>query len=248
MYERDTKTGWSRVYGDNDIETGGGGGAIDYDTAVRNGFIRKVFGILSIQLLLTVAISIPIVTVDSISNYIFNNIWVFYLSLGLSFVFLLSLVCCPGAIHSYPINYVLLFAFTICEGFLVGTISATYDAKSVVLAAGLTLGITIGLSIFATQTKWDFTMIGGILFSILIAMVLSSIIAAFFPASRTFTLIYASIGAILFSAYLVYDVQLIAGGRKYEMGVDDYVPAALAVYLDVINIFLFLLRILGNRS
>lgn len=97
------------------------------------------------------------------------------------------------------------------------------------------------------QTKWDFTLLGGVLVSVLFAMIIASFIMIFLPKSRILNLVYSSIGAVLFSVYLVYDVQLIAGGRKYEFDVDDYIPAALAVYLDIINIFLFLLRILGDR-
>lgn len=96
------------------------------------------------------------------------------------------------------------------------------------------------------QTKYDFTMLGGVLISVLMGLILMGFLMMFFPRNQIMTLIYCGIGAILFSVYLVYDVQLIAGGRRNEFGVDDYIPAALAVYLDIINIFLFILRLLGS--
>lgn len=239
MYENKS---WSRYYEEGDIESG----PTTYDTVVRNGFIRKVFGILSIQLALTVLIALPIVLIPSVETFLLANRWIVILALGLTFGFMMAMVCIPDAMRKYPLNYILLFSFTICEGVLVGVISASYAKDIVMIAAGLTVGITIGLTFFAMQTKWDFTMMGGILVSILVTLVIGSFIMIFFRPNKTVNIVYGAIGALLFCAYLVYDVQLIAGGRRYELGVDDYIPAALAVYLDIINIFLFLLRILGN--
>jgi FtsH-binding integral membrane protein len=63
-------------------------------------------------------------------------------------------------------------------------------------------------------------------------------------------LLYAGGGCLLFSFYLVYDTQLILGGqhKKYQFSVDDYVFAALNLYLDIINLFIFILQILGSRD
>ena len=56
-------------------------------------------------------------------------------------------------------------------------------------------------------------------------------------------------GCLLFSCYIVYDTQLIVGGqhKKHQFGVDDYVFAALNIYLDIINLFVYLLRLLNSR-
>jgi len=55
----------------------------------------------------------------------------------------------------------------------------------------------------------------------------------------------AAVAAVLFSLYLIYDLQLIMGGKTLELSPDDYVAASLSIYLDVINIFLALLTIIG---
>lgn len=54
-------------------------------------------------------------------------------------------------------NFIFLFIFTIAESVLLGVIASTYDAEAVLMAAGLTAGVTLALTIFAFQTKWDFT-------------------------------------------------------------------------------------------
>lgn len=175
-----------------------------------------------------------------------SNSWFLIVAIVASFVILLTLLCVPGVKDMYPMNLVFLFLFTICEGFVVGAVAGTYDLDEVVLAAVITVGITVGLTLFALQTKIDFTIFSGILFSILLVLVMAGVIALFFPESRTFSLLYSSVAALLFSAYLVYDVQMIAGGRKHELGPDDFIQAALAVYLDILNIFLAILRIFGD--
>eukprot|EP00210_Caulerpa_lentillifera_P003873 g3700.t1 len=209
--------------------------------------MRKVFGILSLQLLLTAVIGGIIIGVEGVKNWLYSNPWFFFLTVIASFAFLLVLVCVPDMKNTYPHNIIFLFAFTACEGILVGCAAATYDVNEIILATVITVGVTAGLTAFALQTKVDFTIFSGVLFSVLLVLVISGFIALAFPANRTFSLIYASVGALLFSAYLIYDVQLIAGGHKYELGPDDYIPAALAVYLDIINLFLMILRLIGNR-
>lgn len=62
-------------------------------------------------------------------------------------------------------------------------------------------------------------------------------------------LVYACLGALLFSAYLVYDTQLMMGGKhKYSISPEEYVFAALNLYLDIVQIFLYILQIIGSRD
>ena len=77
--------------------------------------------------------------------------------------------------------------------------------------------------------------------------VLFGLIAAFFPQSRTLNLVYAGIGTIIFSLYIVYDTQLMVGGsHKYSLSPEEYVFASLNLYLDIVNLFMYILSIIGN--
>lgn len=73
------------------------------------------------------------------------------------------------------------------------------------IAAGLTAVVVVALTAFAFQTKWDFTMMGGVLFVGLWLMIMVSFVMMFWRGghSRTFELVFSSIGALLFSAYLI---------------------------------------------
>lgn len=71
-------------------------------------------------------------------------------------------------------------------------------------------------------------------------------IAAIFIKGKIITLVYASIGALLFSIYLIYDTQLMMGGdHKYSISPEEYIFAALNLYLDIVNIFMYILTIIG---
>lgn len=60
-------------------------------------------------------------------------------------------------------------------------------------------------------------------------------------------IVYSSLGALLFSFYLVFDIQLMLGGKhKYSISPEEYVFAALNIYLDVINLFTYILSIIGS--
>lgn len=76
----------------------------------------------------------------------------------------------------------------------------------------------------------------------LMVLLVTTIIGVFW-VSRTLYLLIAGFGALLFSFFLLYDIQLVMGGRKYSISPDEYVFAALTIYLDIVNIFMFLLQI-----
>ena len=60
---------------------------------------------------------------------------------------------------------------------------------------------------------------------------------------------YGSAGALIFSLYIVYDTQLMMGGKhKYSLDPEEYIFASLNLYLDIINLFLFILRIVGSSN
>ena len=63
-------------------------------------------------------------------------------------------------------------------------------------------------------------------------------------------LLYSVLGVILFSVYLVFDTQMIMGGdnKRYQFDEDSYILAALVLYMDIINIFLYVLQILSDSK
>ncbi|KGI55780.1 Bax inhibitor-1/YccA family protein [Campylobacter sp. MIT 97-5078] len=146
-----------------------------------------------------------------------------------------------------PLNLILLFAFTFCSGLtltpLLSSILAL-PAGAVIVAQAFTLTtVAFGaLSIFAMNTKKDFTAMGKMLFIVLIVVVCASLLNIFFH-SPILQLVISSVAAILFSFYILYDTQNIIRGN-YETPIEG----AVALYLDFVNLFIALLQILGLTS
>ena len=114
------------------------------------------------------------------------------------------------------------------------------------IAVGICTAVCLALTIFAIQTKWDFTAYGGILFACAIVLFIFGIVAICIPGN-VINLVYASLVALLFSVYLVFDTQLMLGGEhKYSISSEEYIFAALNVYLDVLFIFLKIMRFFGR--
>lgn len=215
------------------------------DATIRRGFIRKVYSILMAQLSVTLGFIAWFLYHEPTRRFVHNNSWLFFVALIVVFVALITLACCGEVRRRAPTNFILLGVFTLGEAFLLGVTSASYEAVEVLMAVGITAAVCLALTLFAFQTKYDFTMCGGFLLVSVVILLIFGIVAIFVH-NRIVSLVYASLGALIFSMYLVYDTQLMMGGKhKYSISPEEYVFAALNLYVDVINIFIYILTIIG---
>jgi len=217
------------------------------DKQVRRGFIRKVFGILSVQLLITFAIAASLMSVDGAKLYVQQNAWPVSVAAVSLFGSLISLACCGDLHRKFPYNYALLGIFTVSESFFVGVISMQYDTQVVIMALCTTALVVAGLTAYAFQTKYDFTTFGGILFCSLFCLIGFGFMTMFIQ-NHVMEIMYSSVGALIFSCYLVFDIQLLMHGKRVQLSPDDYVFAALNLYLDIVQLFLHILRLYGEMS
>jgi len=112
------------------------------------------------------------------------------------------------------------------------------------IAAALTLTVFVGLTVLTFFTHFELTVLSGllsILCHVLIVLVPMFIV---FRGKWIFILVCCVV-IILISIFLIYDTQLIAGGRKYRLTYDDYIIGALLLYTDTVTLFLWLLALLG---
>ncbi|XP_028341081.1 protein lifeguard 3 isoform X3 [Physeter macrocephalus] len=93
------------------------------DRKVRHAFIRKVYTIISIQLLITVAIIAVFTFVKPVSEFVKANLAVYYASYAVFLVTYLTLACCQGPRRRFPWNIILLTLFTLAMGYMTGTIA-----------------------------------------------------------------------------------------------------------------------------
>jgi len=219
----------------------------DEPPEIRNGFIKKVYSILSAQLLLTAAVAAPLVMDGEVQKWVKTQGQTLIIVVCvLNIVLICAMACCRTAMRSFPTNYIMLFAFTATEGFLVGVICSTYELESVmcaVIATGLLVGC---LTVYAIITKSDFTGFGVYLFAALLVLLIFGLFCWLFPFPWMQT-VYCCLGILIFSFYLIFDTQLIMGKGELRLGIDDYVYAALNLYLDIIQLFLYILQLIGDR-
>jgi modulator of FtsH protease len=150
----------------------------------------------------------------------------------------------PRTKHIPGVNLAVLFAFAFISGLtiapLLASIFAMPSGASIVGQAFLMTSVAFGgISMFAMTTKRDFSSMGKMLIIALIIMIVAGI-SNIFIQSSLMQLGIASVSALLFSAFILYDTQQIIKG-----GYDSPVEAALSLYLDFFNLFISLLQILG---
>merc|ERR1719152_251142 len=175
--------------------------------------------------------------------------------MAMTLITVLAMSCCKKLVKSYPTNYIFLFVFTAFDGVLVGFVSAAYTAGSVALCFGITAAIFLCLTLYTWTTKTDFTGFGPYLYGMLVSLLVFGIVMGVMAAFGLYTpwihMVYDIIGILIFVMYIVYDTQLImgemGGHKKHQFAIDDYVFAALNLYLDIINLFLKILRLVGKK-
>lgn len=121
-------------------------------------------------------------------------------------------------------NMLFLTGFTALEAYSISVITSFYSSRIVLEALIFTLGIFIALTLFACQTKYDFTSWMPYLFGALWVVVLFGFMAAFFPHTSGLELGYGVVCALLFSGYILVDTQLIL--RHYH--VEEEIAAAIS--------------------
>ncbi|XP_040020554.2 protein lifeguard 1 [Gasterosteus aculeatus] len=216
------------------------------DSAVRRGFIRKVYLTLMLQLLVTVGIICAFLYWEALRKWTRANSWFSFTTIALVIVLIVALSCCDNLRRQVPLNFISLGLFTFAEGLMLGAATVRFDAEAVLWAVGATALVSFALTLFAVQSKWDFTGLNGSLW-VLMWTLFSFALLCGILRSQYLYILYACLGTLLFSLYLVFDTQLILGGkhRKYQVSPEEYVFAALNLYLDIVSLFLLLLQLIG---
>ena len=148
---------------------------------------------------------------------------------------------------------VLIFIlFSVLLGASLSSIFLIYTDASIVKTFVITSGMFGTMAIVGYTTKTDLTKFGSLMFMGLIGIIIASVVNMFMR-SGTMDYIISFIGVLVFTGLTAYDVQKLKRiGSKVELGSEGTrkltIMGALTLYLDFINLFLFLLRFFGNRK
>lgn len=150
-------------------------------------------------------------------------------------------------------NATLLFlAYTALNGLTMSVIFMTYTSASISTTFIITAGTFGVMSLYGYYTKSDLTKIGNLAFMALIGIIIASVVNMFMK-SEMMSWIISYLGVAIFIGLTAYDTQklkrIAMNGFENEEGMEkSAILGALTLYLDFINLFLFLLRILGDRK
>mmetsp|Transcript_23016 Transcript_23016/g.39551 ORF Transcript_23016/g.39551 Transcript_23016/m.39551 type:complete len:266 (-) Transcript_23016:766-1563(-) len=209
-----------------------------YSKSVRLGFIRKVYGLLSVQLAVTVAMVLIMCLVPGIRSFVRTAVAIQIIA-AISSLILIPFIFMYKDKH--PTNLVLLGGFTVLESYGVGVMCTFFDPFVVLQALVCTGAVTFGLTLYTFQSKRDLTCMGQTLFTLLTVLCLWGFFGFFIGGLGT---LYAAAGALIFSLFIVFDTAVII--HKYTP--DEYVAATLSLYLDVLNLFIHILHLIAKAQ
>ena len=214
---------------------------------IRKGFIAKVYGILACQLLLLFLIVLLGFINSTFHELLLTSKFIYILTFILFIMCILIIIFNPSLLQKVPINYIILFIFTFSYSWWIALYTINFSPSIVLISIFLTLVTVVTLTIYAQMTKNDFSVIGGILINSFVLLFSCSLVLIFVDISL-FNVIMVFFGLIIFSLYLLFDVQLVIGKGQIKYGEDDYIFAALNLYIDIIGIFVRILELVGNNN
>jgi protein lifeguard len=218
---------------------------------VRLGFIRKVYGLVCAQVTFTAAMALL-----SVYGPLQQPFLAFVISRPGLFkwgTLIATLAAFFGVSmfkKSYPLNLYLLgfftFVLSLDISFVCLSLTAVGLGTIIAKAAAITALLSGGLTLYALKSKRDFSFLGAALFPLLFALSIYNILAIFFPSLQmgVMGLIGSAAGALIFCAYILFDTYRII----HVLKPDDYIEAAIQLYLDIVNLFLYIVEILVNLN
>jgi uncharacterized protein len=213
-------------------------------------FFQKVYGWMFLGLLVSGGTAFYVASSPSMINLILGNKLIFY---GLLITELLLVIGLVSLVKKLSANAAtamfLLYAFT--TGLTLSVIFLVYTLGSIGQVFFITAGMFGAMSLYGYTTKKDLTGMGQMLIMALFGLIIASVVNIFMRNSM-FDFIISLFGVVIFTGLTAYDTQKIMkeniiGNEGTEEDTKESIMGALRLYLDFINLFLHLLRLLGKR-
>lgn len=212
-------------------------------------FFNTVYAWMATGLALTAVVAYYVSTQYNVMRSVFQPgviLVLFLVEIGL-------VIGLSSAIHKInsSLATVLFLVYSAINGVTLSAIFLIYTKASLISAFAVTAGMFGAMSAYGFVTKRDLTAMGSMLFMALIGLIIASVVNAFWANSTLYWIIsYA--GVLIFVGLTAYDTQKLRGiamqtGQDREMSNRMAIYGALTLYLDFINMFILLLRIMGNR-
>ena len=214
----------------------------------KNKFIIKTFLTFLVSITTTFISTICFNTIPEFKDYANseNGKITTIISTAILFTTTIPVLCCCPKMYMKKYTGVILYSlFSLSSAYLFGIMTIYIKTFILLFSILITFCNVITLTLYALTTKSDFTenshyfMIG--LISLIVFVGLNLYIQ-----SKTFEITIALMGSVLFSCFIIYDIQLIIGNKhiSFNFKKNDYILAAMSLYLDTINFFVYMLKCL----
>lgn len=217
---------------------------------VQANFMRQVYGWMAGALALTGGVAMLVSSSPALIELVAGNRLVFF-GLLLLEMFVVGYISARAFEMSVTSVTSAFIGYSALNGVTMGIIFLVFTADSIASTFFVTGGTFAVMSLYGYFTRTDLSRWGNILFMGLVGLIIASVVNLFWLNSLLYT-ITSFIGVILFVALTAYDTQKLKALAFVGLGDEDTdrkaaVLGALTLYLDFVNLFLFLLRIFGRR-
>ena len=213
------------------------------------GVMRRVYGQMTLGLLLTALTSFLVLASETLKDLFLANKIVFLLLFAAELGLVIYLSARINKM-STTMSRVMFYLYSILNGITLTPIFYVYTSSSIAATFAITAAMFGAMTIFGYVTRQDLSKLGSFLFMALIGLIVCLVVNLFMQ-STMFEMLISFAGVLIFVGLTAWDTQAIkrmcaeadstAVGKVATMG-------ALTLYLDFINLFIYLLRLFGNRN
>ena len=211
--------------------------------------MRKVFGKMSLGLLATAVTSFLVLSSETMLSLLFSSSAVMWILLAAELGLVLFLSARIDKMSSATAT-AMFYLYSVVNGLTLTPIFLLYTQTSIAMTFAITAGTFGAMALFGYVTKQDLSKFGSILFMALLGLIVC-IVVNLFLGSSMLDLIISGAGVLIFVGLTAWDTQAIkrmCAETDPSMVSKVATMGALSLYLDFINLFLYLLRFFGNRN
>lgn len=223
----------------------------EQEIAETKRFFVKVYGWMTMALIITGLMAFRAATSQQLIQFIFGQRFVF---MGLVILELVLVGVLVGAIRkmSAMMATIVFVLYSLLNGLTLSMVFLAFTAESIANVFFIAAGTFAVMSVYGFITKRDLTKLGNILIMALIGLIIASVVNMFLQSTMLYW-ISSYVGVLIFVGLIAYDTQKlkklnVIGNEGTEEDKKEAIIGALMLYLDFINLFLFLLQIFGRRK
>lgn len=225
-------------------------GGMTSSVSAQNSLMRNVYVWMTGALIVTALAAYYVATSFELQQLIFGNQIMFWGLIIAEFGIVIALNAAINHISAFTATLLFLL-YSAINGATLSSIFLIYSITSIGTTFLITAGTFGAMAIYGTVTKTDLTKIGNLLIMAVIGLIIASIVNIFWGNS-TFDLIISGVGVLIFVGLTAYDAQkikqMLYAAEDNEVTQKIAVLGALSLYLDFVNLFLYLLRFFGRRD